>query len=146
MHHVAIMKKSWGLIPKILSGEKTIESRWYKNKVTPWGKITKGDMVWFKNTGEEITARATVSHVLQFEDLTPRLVTTIYSKYGIAIGVPKDKHAKWAKDKIVNKKRYCILMFLTKPRKVSPFDIDKTGFGNAAAWLQVEHIGMLKLH
>ena len=25
MDHVAIMQKSWGLLPKILSGEKTIE-------------------------------------------------------------------------------------------------------------------------
>lgn len=30
MEHVAIMKKSWGLTRKILSGEKTIESRWYR--------------------------------------------------------------------------------------------------------------------
>lgn len=28
MQHVAIMKKSWGLIPKILSGEKRVESNY----------------------------------------------------------------------------------------------------------------------
>ena len=32
MEHVAIMKKSWGLIEKILSEEKTAESHWYKTK------------------------------------------------------------------------------------------------------------------
>lgn len=30
MEHVAIMRKSWGLTDKILSGQKKIESRWYK--------------------------------------------------------------------------------------------------------------------
>jgi len=42
MDHVAIMKRSWGLIPKILSGEKTIESRWYKKRIPPWNRISKG--------------------------------------------------------------------------------------------------------
>ena len=38
MDHVAIMKKSWGLIPKILDGRKKIESRWGIHKCSPWGK------------------------------------------------------------------------------------------------------------
>ncbi len=143
MHHVAIMKKSWGLIPKVLSGEKTIESRWYKNKSAPWDRIAKGDTVWFKNSGEPVIARAKVEKVLQFQDFAPKVVREIYAKYGEAIGVPKEKHAKWAKDKIVNKKRYCIIMFLTNPRKVSPYRIDKKGFGNAAAWLCVADIETL---
>ena len=139
------MKKSWGLIPKILSNEKTIESRWYKNKATPWGKVKAGDTVWFKNSGEFITARATVSQALQFADLTPKLVKEIYTKYGVAIGVPKEKHTKWVKDKIDTKKNYCILMFLTTPRKVKPFQIDKKGFGNAAAWLALPDIATIKV-
>lgn len=39
MHHLAILKKSWPLIPKILNKQKTIESRWYKVKCAPWNKI-----------------------------------------------------------------------------------------------------------
>ncbi|HII29434.1 TPA: hypothetical protein HA317_00010 [Candidatus Woesearchaeota archaeon] len=38
MHHIAIMKKSWGLTRKILTGEKRIESRWYKSRCPPWDK------------------------------------------------------------------------------------------------------------
>ena len=51
MHHIVIMKKRWGLIPKIVNGEKTIESRWYKNKVVPWNKITVGDKLFLKIPG-----------------------------------------------------------------------------------------------
>ena len=35
MQHVAIMKKSWGLTDKILSGQKKIESRWYLSSFCP---------------------------------------------------------------------------------------------------------------
>ena len=48
MDHVAIMKKSWGLTEKIISGEKKIESRWYKFRHSPWGKIKKGDNLFVR--------------------------------------------------------------------------------------------------
>ncbi|MBU1110601.1 hypothetical protein KKB83_03215 [Patescibacteria group bacterium] len=33
------MKKSWGLIPMIKSGKKKAESRWYKTRIAPWGRV-----------------------------------------------------------------------------------------------------------
>ena len=60
MDHVAIMKKSWKLTEKILSGEKKIESRWYKSKYPPWGKIKKGDIIYFKDSGEPVSIKAKV--------------------------------------------------------------------------------------
>ncbi len=145
MHHVAIMKKSWQLIPKILSNEKTIESRWYKNRAAPWDRVQVGDTIWFKNSGELVTAQARVGKVLQFQDFTANEVRGLYRKYGEAIGVPKEKHAQWAKSKIGTRKHYCILMFLEKPRKVQPFGINKTGFGNATAWLCVSNIANIQV-
>lgn len=64
MDHVAIMKKSWGLTQKILSGQKKIESRWYKSKHSPWGKIEKGDIVYFKDSGEPISIKTGVEKVM----------------------------------------------------------------------------------
>ena len=55
MEHLAIMRKSWGLTKKILSGEKKIESRWYKSKYPPWGKIRSGEIVYFKDSGEPVS-------------------------------------------------------------------------------------------
>jgi ASC-1-like (ASCH) protein len=79
MHHIAIMKKQWKLIDKILAGSKTLESRWYVNKRDPWNKVKVGDTIFFKNTGEPVTAKATVSKVLQFENITPQQKDEIYS-------------------------------------------------------------------
>jgi ASC-1-like (ASCH) protein len=67
MHHVAIMNKSWKLIPKILSGEKTIESRWYHTKRSPWNIVSQEDTVFFKDSGSNITASAKVARVIQYE-------------------------------------------------------------------------------
>lgn len=66
MDHVAIMRKSWGLTQKILTGEKKIESRWYNVRYAPWDKIEKGDMVYFKDSGTPVTLRTRVQKVLQF--------------------------------------------------------------------------------
>lgn len=129
MIHVAYMKKSWKMIPKILSGEKTIESRWYKTRRVPWGKIRPGDTVYFKNSGEPVTAKAKIVKVLQFSDLAIKKTREILGKYGTEIGVDDSFF------EIVKDKKYCLLLFLAKPKKIKPFLISKKGFGAMTAWI-----------
>lgn len=141
MHHVAIMKKSWGLIPKILSGEKTIESRWYQTRRAPWNKIKNGDIVYFKNSGQPVTAQAIVSKVLQFEIASISDVANIVNKYGKQIALLNKDPKTWGA-----LPKYCILIFLSNPALIKkPFHINKTGFGNAAAWLCVGDIKKVKV-
>ncbi len=142
MDHVAIMKKSWGLIPKILDGRKKIESRWGINKCSPWGKVKAGDTVYFKNSGEPVTVVAKVSKIQEFENLNPKKVREILEKYGGDDGISissLEETIKWAK-----KKRYCTLIYLKNSRKIKPFDVGKTGFGAGAAWLSVPNIDKIK--
>ena len=142
MDHVAIMKKSWHLLPKILSGEKTIESRWYMHRCEAWGKVSAGDTVFFKNSGEPVTVHARVKKVLQFEHLAPAKVRSILEKYGGRGGIGNESFGSiwsWAK-----RKTYCVLVFLEHPSAVQPFRINKMGFGSAAAWLCVGRIASVK--
>lgn len=141
--HVAIMKKSWGLVPKIISGEKKIESRWYKNKSAPWGKIKKGDAVYFKNSGEPISVITKVEKVISFSDLTPRKVKDILNEYGKEDGIEKDKIPEFFK--LFKDKKYCLLIFLNNPKQIEPFEINKAGFGTMSAWLIVEKIDRIKI-
>ena len=67
MDHLAIMNPQRKLIPKILSGEKKIESRWYMMKIAPRERIHIGDTVYFKDAGKEVTAMAEVENVIQFD-------------------------------------------------------------------------------
>ncbi len=140
MHHVAIMKKKWKLIDKILSGEKTIESRWYKNRYKPWNSIKAGNLVYFKNSGEAVTAVAEVEKVLQFDNLDKNQFNYIIRNYGKSIGLRNAKYSDYYKSK-----NYCILIFLKDAKELQcPFSIDKTGYGNACAWLCVDDVKNLK--
>lgn len=142
MEHLAIMKKSWGLTRKILTGEKTIESRWYKVRYPPWDRINPGEVVYFKDTGEPVRIRAEVERVMKFSGLTPRAVRDILDKYGREDGLGTDDIPGYLE--IFKGKRYCMLIFLKNPREVEPFDIDKTGYGAMSAWITVDDINRIR--
>lgn len=130
------MNKSWQLIPKIISGEKKIESRWYQTKRAPWDRVHSGDLVFFKNSGEPVIARAEVAAVLQFEIGTNKDATQIINDYGTEICLVNSEPSTWGK-----LPKYCILIGLKNPQLVDrPFRINKLGFGTGAAWLLVEDI------
>ena len=136
------MKKSWGLTEKILSGQKTIESRWYANRSVPWDKIAAGDTVYFKNSGEPVTIKATVGKVLQFSELTPKIVQELLYKYGHDDGLEQSEIPRFFQ--IFKDKKYGILIFLKDVSSVAPFEINKRGFGAMAAWISVDRVSTLK--
>ncbi len=143
MQHIAIMKKSWGLLPKILTKEKKIESRWYNNRYSPWNKIKKGDVIYFKDSGEPVTIKAEIDKVIQCENLTSAKVRQILKEYGQKDGLGINDIPKFYK-RFKNKK-YCILVFLKNPKPIKPFNISKTGFGMMSAWLCVDNVNRIKL-
>lgn len=141
MHHIAIMNKSWNLIPKIVSGEKSIESRWYQTKRAPWNKIHEGDTIFFKNSGEPIIAEAIVSEVMQFKICNIEDEESIIKKYGKEICLINKNPTTWGKIA-----RYCILLRLKNPALIKePFQINKKGFGIGAAWITIPDIKIIKI-
>ncbi len=146
MDHVAIMKKEWGLIPKILKGEKKLESRWYSNRSKPWDKIAKGDMVYFKNSGEPVTIKAQVSKVLQYSALNPQTVRELLWKYAEDDGLGIDEKELEKFYMLFRNKRYAMFIYLHDPQKIArPFQIDKTGFGAMSAWITIDEITKIKM-
>lgn len=137
------MRKSWGLLPKILTGEKTIESRWYKNKYSPWDKINKGDIVYFKNSGEPVTVKTEVFDILQHAGLKPEMVREILQEYGAKNGLGINEIDKYYE--MFKEKNYCLLIFLKNPEKIEPFEIDKSGFGAMSAWIMVDDISQIRI-
>ena len=123
---------------KIISGEKTVESRWYKFKKTPYKNIEAGDTVYFKESGDPVTVRSRVRSVLFFDSLSEEGIEGIIGEYGDAIGVDSSYGAE-----VVGKK-YCTLVFLEDVREISPFEIDKTGYGIMSAWITVPSIDKIK--
>ena len=142
MEHVAIMRKSWGFIPKIAVGEKIIESRWYKVRYAPWGRIQPGEQVYFKNAGEPVTLSAEVAKVLYFSDLTPEKVLEILETYSKDDGIEEERIPEFFER--FKQKRYCMLIYLKNVQRVVPFEIHKQGFGAMASWLCVDDMGRIK--
>lgn len=135
------MNSSWKLIPKIISGEKTIESRWYRTRRAPWNSIKKNDRIFFKNSGNAVIAEAIVSRVLQFTFNNVRDVRTVIKKYGKQICLINSRPETWTV-----LPRYGIIIFLKNPKHIpEPFYIDKTGFGSATAWISVKNIETIKI-
>lgn len=141
MDHVAIMNPRLGLLPKILSGEKLIETRWYNNKSAPWGRIAEGDTVYFKDAGKPVSARATVAEVLTVANVTKEKAQELVHKYQTWMRLPNPHVEDW-----VEKKHYAILVFLKDVAALEePFFIDKRGYGMASAWVCVEDINTIKI-
>ena len=132
MDHVAILKDA--PLDKILSGVKTMESRWLANKSAPWGKVTVGDTVFFKRSGGDVEARAIVKDVRQYENVDERLACAIIKTHGTALAIDEKSLGQWHN----RAKTRCCLVFLEDVQPVNPFSIDKSGFGAMAAWLCVE--------
>ena len=133
------MNKKGGLIDEILLGIKTIESRWYKNKVAPWNRINKNDVIFFKDSGGFVRAKANVSEVIQFENLNEEKFYYIVKKYGNEINLRAREYVEYYKSK-----NYCILLRLVNPKKIEPFEINKKGYGSASAWICIDDVNKIK--
>ncbi len=138
MIHVAILKKSFKLLEKIKCGEKTIESRWYKFKRAPYDKIRIGDTIYFKDSGEPVSVVAEVSKVEQYNHLNEKKIISLLQLYGREICVPVSYASK------LSGKQFCVLVWLNDVLSIEPFEIDKMGYGNMAAWITVDDIEKIK--
>ncbi len=142
MDHVAIMKKSWNLLPKLVSGEKKIESRWYSTRHLPWGRIKNGDRVFFKNSGELVTVEAMVEKVVEFENLDRNKINELLVVYGKDDGIEQKDIVTYFE--LFKDKKYCVLIFVKEVKMVKPFGINKSGYGAMSAWITVPNINLIR--
>ena len=78
-YHLAILKQPW--LNHILSGKKTIESRFTKIRLAPYGKVDAGDLVYLKESGGPVKGQFTAAKVETYTDLTPEMLNEINRRY-----------------------------------------------------------------
>ncbi len=78
--HLAIFKNQGGEL--ILSGQKTVESRFSQAKIAPYGAVSSGDLVYIKPSGRDVIGQFRVKKAIFFEGLTPLDVKEIRARYG----------------------------------------------------------------
>lgn len=142
MHHLAILRPAWRLAEKILSGEKTVESRWYRSRRAPWDRIQAGDTVFFKEGNRPISLAATVRAIRQEAALDPKGVTELLERYGPQLGLAAAQLPGLYER--IRTARYAVFIFLENPRPTAPFYVDKAGFGAMSAWITVEDIARIR--
>lgn len=105
----------------LMSGIKTIESRFSINKCSPYNKVKTNDIVFIKETGKPICAYCNVKDVKYYSkennNLDLKLLEKEYSKEICAFN---DNF--WLDRR---NKSYATLLWISKPKTITPFCIDK---------------------
>lgn len=138
MEHLAILSKKLNLLNKIVSGEKTIESRWYRFKKTPYKIAMVGEGIYFKESGSPVCVKAKIDKALFFENLNPKKIRDILSYYQKQIGVDMSYFEE------IKNKKFCSLIFLRDVEKIAPFQVNKKNYGIMSAWITLNNINELK--
>ena len=127
MKHIVILKKQ--PFNKILSGQKTIESRWSINKIVPYNKLKENDILFLKETGKDVNVTAQVETVKYYK-LNDHLIKDILDSYSKDIGI-EDKE-KFFLD--VKNKKYCTLIWLKNIKRIDPIKVKRS---NGSGWLVI---------
>jgi hypothetical protein len=93
---------------RVLTNQKTIESRFARLRTAPYGCVTTGDTIWLKRSGGPIVASVRAAEVLQFANLTPERVDALLARWAAGLRLENDFAAR-ARDC-----RYATLIWLTE--------------------------------
>ena len=104
----------------MLNGNKTIESRFSKNKIIPYNKITKDDIVIIKKSSGDVLGYFTIKDVLFF-DLNTTSIEELKLKYNSQLCVDE---IFWNRKKDT---KYATLIMIDRLIKLKPFHICKKG-------------------
>lgn len=88
MKHLAIFAGDAAEL--ILQGKKTVESRFSKFKIAPFGMISAGDLVYIKPSGKDIIGQFRVKKVITYDGLDLNDLSNLRKRYGWQLGVGKD--------------------------------------------------------
>lgn len=78
--HLAIFTRN--AIKAIVSGQKTVETRFSKKKIAPFGMINSGDIVYMKPPGEELAGQFVATKIISIEGLDSKDWEWIKQEFG----------------------------------------------------------------
>lgn len=126
--HLAIFPRNY--IDKILSREKTIESRFSKVKCAPYGQVSIGDIILLKEQSGPIRGQAEIAKVIFFSDLTPESVICIKKEYNNRLRAD-DEFWEAKMDA-----KYATLMFLRDVQELPSQEFEKK---DRRGWVVLDH-------
>ena len=109
MRHLAIFDPE--SVKLVFSGKKKIEGRFSQIKIPPFVKVSAGDSVLMKISGEKIVGQFTVDRVLYFDHPRVEELAALRKKYAKYLQLPK---TFWLDHERVS---YVTLMFIKSVTK-----------------------------
>lgn len=111
----------------IYDGRKTVESRFSKNRIAPYGRIAPGDLVLVKRAAGPVEAVFTVGAVRQYR-LQETPLENLRAAYGAALCADEVFWRRKAES------RYAVLLEICGLVRFVPFRVEKRG---RAAWVML---------
>lgn len=115
--HLAVLSEPY--LAGILSGTKTVESRFSTRPIPPYRCVRAGDFVFLKRVSGPVVGLVRVSHVWYYQ-LDPRRFGQLMSEYGERLGV--DDSLFWDERECSS---YCTLMELQDVQRLAPLTVPK---------------------
>jgi predicted transcriptional regulator len=132
--HLAILTRQ--AIKAVISGEKTVEIRFSKKKISPFGEISAGDLVYMKPPGEELTGQFEVKKVISLEVIEESDWIWIKTQFSekMSLGSPTEAKNYF---KLHQGSKYATIMFISKVEQfiTSPIRIIKR---DLRGWLVID--------
>jgi ASC-1-like (ASCH) protein len=134
-YHLVILKKSY--IDAILTGKKTVESRFYKTNQKWLSQLASGDKLFLKASSGPVMATATVSSVKIFTNLNPDQIEELKQKHNQEI---LGDEQYWQEKAYA---RYGLLCRLKDVRPIKPRFIRKFDWRAWVVLSKAENFGLL---
>ena len=136
MDHVVYLDASARELDLLLDHKKTMIIRGATGRKMPYGRVNRGDVLYFINNNAEglVLAKAGVESVLNSDKLTEEESARLIDQYQGRLQLTHKQVQRWTG------KRYLVLVEVSGIKKIEPFRVDKSNFGNMDDWLLVEQI------
>jgi hypothetical protein len=140
MDHVVYLDAKSKEMGKLLDGKKTMIIRGAAGRKIPYGRVQEGDVLYFINNNAEgvVKARGAAASVFNSDKMDKLESAALVAKHQPKLQLTDKQIKKWAG------KRYIVLIEVSQIEPVSPFEIDKSDYGNMDDWLPVGKIESVK--
>jgi hypothetical protein len=127
-------------LEEIFSGKRTMIIRGAAGRKLPYGRVQVEDSLYLiRNNGEGLVrGKCVVENVINTEKMTKDVSTQLVEKFQSKLHLTEKQFKRWAG------KRYLVLIAIKDVRKVYPFKIDRSNYGNMDDWFLVGNIEEIK--
>jgi len=141
MDHIVYLDAKAKELENLLNGTKTMIIRGAMGRKLPYGRVHKGDILYFMENKADglVKAKAVVSDAYHSDKLSREESLETVKKHLDVLKLDSRLKKRFAG------KRYLVLISLESIQELDPFEIDRSDYGNMDDWLPVEEVESVRV-